>query len=103
MILVVTLTVRKAAFDQFREFEQQAARVMAKHGGAIERTVFVAAKPGEDFFQEVHLVTFPNQAALTAYQQDAEIKTFVYLREAAVIKTEILVGEAGPNYGGTSS
>jgi len=98
MTLVVLLTVRNALLEEFRTFEQHAARVMAKHGGAIERTVVIAAKPGEDVFQEVHIVTFPNQPAFTAYQQDEEIKAFTHLRAAAVIKTEVLIGEEGPHY-----
>src|SRR5437016_6506250 len=99
MILVVILTVRNEVLEQFRTFEQKAAHVMAKHGGAIERAVVIAPKNGEAFFQEVHIVTFPNQQALTAYQQDEEIKLVAHLRAASVIKTEILIGEAGPDYG----
>lgn len=37
--LVVILTVRREALEQFRAFEAQAAAVMTTHGGRIERTV----------------------------------------------------------------
>ncbi|HET9489781.1 MAG TPA: hypothetical protein VFR64_08520 [Methylomirabilota bacterium] len=39
MTLVVILTVRREALEQFRAFEAQAAAVMTTHGGRIERTV----------------------------------------------------------------
>ena len=98
MTLVVILSVRSEAVDTFRSFEQQAARVMAKYGGAIERTVVIApARPGE-VLKEIHIVTFPNEQALEAYRNDSDLKQLAHLREAVVVQTEILVGEDGPDY-----
>jgi hypothetical protein len=39
LVLVVTLTVRPESLEDFRTFERSAARIMADHGGRIERTV----------------------------------------------------------------
>jgi hypothetical protein len=39
LTLVAILTVRKAAANKFREFEQHAAQAMRAHGGRIERTI----------------------------------------------------------------
>ena len=98
MTLVVILTVRSEAVDKFRIFEQQAARVMAKHGGAIERTVVIApARPGE-VLKEIHIVTFPNAQALGAYREDSDLKQVAHLRDEAVVQTEMFVGEDGPDY-----
>ncbi len=98
MTLVVTLTVRAEALEAFRSFEAGAARVMAKHGGAIERTIVVPpAQPGAPT-REVHVVTFPDERALRAYQADPELDALRPLREASVLATEILVGEDGPDY-----
>jgi uncharacterized protein (DUF1330 family) len=99
MLLVVTLTVRPGALDAFRAFERQAARIMARHGGAIERAVYIPpAQPGAPS-QEVHLVSFPSPEALAAYRADPALQALASLREAAVLHTEILTGEEGPRYG----
>jgi len=99
MTLVVILTVRSEALDKFRTFEKRAATVMAKYGGAIERTVVVPPSRTGDFVKEVHLVTFPNEQALLAYQNDEGLKKLSHLRQESVVQTEIMVGEDGPNYG----
>jgi len=96
VILVATMTVRREAIDEFRSFENQAAGIMAKHGGIIERTVVVDSGSGP--LQEIHIVTFPSEQALAAYQADDGLRKLARLREQSVIKTEIIRGEAGPDY-----
>lgn len=49
-------------------------------------------------------MTFPDEEALASYRADENLARVAHLREAAVVKTEILVGEDGPDYaraGGT--
>ena len=96
MVLVAILTVRKQALEQFRAYETQAARIMRDHGGRIERTVVVA--DGADTIKEVHLVTFRDEAAFTAYKADRRLAAVAHLREASVVRTEVLAGEDGPTY-----
>lgn len=48
--------------------------------------------------KEVHIVTFPSEQALSAYRRDTELQQVAQLREASVVKTEILKGEDGPDY-----
>lgn len=98
MTLVVILTVRKDAIGQFRSFESKAAVVMARHGGAIERTVVVPIAEHDDLFKEVHVVTFPGADAFSAYRQDRSLEEIAHLRSEAVVETEILIGEDGPDY-----
>ncbi len=99
MLLVVILTVRPEALDTFRAFERQAARVMARHGGAIERAVVIPpVQPGAPL-KEVHLVAFPSPEAFAAYRADPALHGLASLREAAVLNTEIWAGEEGPRYG----
>ncbi len=43
LLLVATLTIRRDALDSFREFEHEAARIMAKHGGKLEKAIIVRA------------------------------------------------------------
>jgi glyoxylase I family protein len=79
--------------DEFRRFEREAARVMGRYGGVIERQVMIAGDGGGDRFQEVHIVTFPDDQAWGAYRHDPELLALQPLREACVVETEILVGE----------
>jgi uncharacterized protein (DUF1330 family) len=101
MTLVVILTVRREALDKFRTFERRAAAVMAKYGGAIERTVVVTPQPPEDFLKEIHVVTFPDEQAFLAYRQDADLTAVASLRTDSVIHTELMIGEDGPDYHGS--
>ena len=96
MTLVAILTVRKAAIDTFRTFEKRAAAVMAAHGGRIERTVVVNGDGAADLFKEIHVVTFPSASAFAAYRGDERLRELARLRAAAVVHTEVLVGEDGP-------
>jgi len=98
MVLVVTLTVRKAETAAFHEFERQAARIMARHGGVIERVVVIDSRDDEDTFKEVHIVTFPNADSFEAYRADDALRPIAHLRAQAVVSTVIWVGRAGLNY-----
>jgi uncharacterized protein (DUF1330 family) len=99
MMLVAILTVRPEALDTFRSYEHQAARIMARHGGAIERVVVIPGeKPGVPL-KEVHLVRFPSAGAFAAYRADPALAALVSLRNASVLSTELLFGEEGPRYG----
>ena len=95
MLLVATMTVRREAIDEFRAFERQAAAIMARYGGVIERSI--VADDGSGPLQEVHVVSFPDERALAAYQVDDGLQRIAPLRERSVIQTVIVRGEAGPD------
>lgn len=99
IVIVATLTVRVSALAEFREFERHAARVMARHGGAIERTVFANVDAEPELAREVHFVTFPNAAAFARYRADPELEARATERERSVVKTELVLGVDGPDYG----
>jgi len=98
LVLVATLQVRRDALDAFRRFEAIAARVMSRHGGAIERVVVLRPEAPDADHREVHLVRFPDEAAFAAYRGDPELLAASPLREQSVIATSILVGTDGPDY-----
>lgn len=98
MTLVVILTVRMDAIEEFRAFEKHAAGIMATHGGRIERTVVVAPDGTPEVFKEIHVVTFPNEQAFTAYRADERLARFARLREESVDHIEVFAGEDGPTY-----
>ena len=97
--IVAIITVRRAGLEAFRVFERRAAEVMTAHGGRIERTV-VVADDSPELLKEIHVVTFPGERAFRAYQQDPRLADLAPLRAEAVVSTEVLVGEDGPDYGG---
>ena len=99
MTLVVILTLRDGALEAFRAFETKAAAVMAKHGGSIERSIVISPPNVGGAMREVHVVTFPSEAAFAAYRADEATKALAPLRERVIASTEILVGEEGPDYG----
>jgi uncharacterized protein (DUF1330 family) len=93
MFLVVTLRVRRTAWDEFRQYERAAARIMRKHGGALERAVVIRSGPKEELVTEIHLVRFPDDESFGAYRRDPELLALAPLRQASVVATDILVGD----------
>ncbi|MFN7926240.1 MAG: DUF1330 domain-containing protein [Bryobacteraceae bacterium] len=89
MTLVAILTVPRDAEPQYRAYEAKAERIMARHGGAIERVIEVEAET-PDTFREVHIVRFPDDAAFAAYRADPEIVASAPERSAAILQTQIL-------------
>lgn len=97
LILVAIITVRPGMLDVFRQFEHQAAEIMARYGGAIERSVVIPPE-GDQMLKEIHIVTFPDEKAFLGYRNDAELAAISHLREQSVADTEIMIGEEGPKY-----
>ncbi|MBC7543275.1 MAG: hypothetical protein H7338_11145 [Candidatus Sericytochromatia bacterium] len=78
MTLPVVMTVRVAALATFRAFETQAARIMARYGGAIARMMVVPA----------------------VVDQDVDLAAIRPLRGQSVVGTDCLIGEDGPDHRG---
>jgi aspartate racemase len=94
MVIVAVLSIVPGELQAFRAFERRAAQVMARHGGSIERAVYLPG-PSE---RELHLVRFPSEAAYQAYRADPEQVELTPLRAATVQSTEMLFGEDAPAY-----
>lgn len=98
MVIVVLLSVRPDQIDTFRAYERQAAAVMARHGGGIERVIEIPPENEGGPYREVHIVSFPDETAYQAYSMDPDMANWRALRDASVIRAEILKGEDGPDY-----
>ncbi|HZH04250.1 MAG TPA: hypothetical protein VEY30_10720 [Myxococcaceae bacterium] len=98
MVVVALITVRASALSAFRAFEAQAAQIMARHGGAIERTLVLNPGPEDGLIKEMHWVSFPDSAAFEAYRQDRDLARFLHLRDGSVLETQLWTGEPGPTY-----
>jgi uncharacterized protein (DUF1330 family) len=92
-VLVASLWIRDGRVAEFEAYERKAARIMRRHGGAIERAIRVdAANAAADAPFEAHVVTFPDRARFDAYRADSELLALAAEREAAIAKTVVLTG-----------
>ena len=99
IVLVAQLWIAPGRTDEFGRFESAAASIMARHGGNIARRISVGAEHGSDGPDEVHVVTFPSQAAYQAYRADPELSSLSALRAKAILRTVILEGVDLPPFG----
>jgi uncharacterized protein (DUF1330 family) len=96
--LVVSLWLKADDVAGFESFERAAARVMAKHGGRIDRVIRRASAEGGDGPFEVHVVSFPSWSAFDAYRADQAFKALRPRRERLIARTEIWRGEPREAY-----
>ena len=88
-LVVATLVVRRARLREFREFEEQAAVIMARYGGEILAQLLVDSDPAALTLREIHVVSFPDRPAFGAYRVDPELVALGPLRERAIVSTTI--------------
>lgn len=96
MLLVAILTVPRAQLDAFRAYEHAAAKIMARHRGAIERALVV--DEGGDTLRELHIVRFATDEDFTRYRADPALLALADVRARCVLSTEILPASDGPAY-----
>ena len=94
LTLVVALYAHPGQEAGLREFETQAAAVLRDYGGRIEKVIRIAAAVGtNDVPSEIHIVWFPSEANFGAYRSDARLASLAPLRERAIARTSILIGQ----------
>lgn len=93
LILIVSLWLKNENVSDFEAYERRAARLLAKHGGRIERAVRVKNQMGkaDDPF-EVHVVSFPDERNFAQYLDDAETRGLAVWRDKIISRTEIISG-----------
>ena len=101
LIVVALLTIRPGATLQFHEFESHAARILARFGAVIERTITLEASSSDDQ-REIHVVCFPSKEAFDAYRIDPELASLSELRAASIAHTELWIGREGPPFSASS-
>lgn len=80
----------------FEEFEALAIPLIADHGGAL----LLRMRPTDDAMiagtlelpYEVHVVSFPDEAAFEGFMQDERRKQFLHLKAAAVRASVLIQG-----------
>lgn len=99
VVLVVRLFVRPGREATFREFETEAARVMRRYGGRIDRVIRPTGPAGEGPLpHEIHVVSFPSLERFEAYREDRRLAELAPLRRSAIARTEVTIGEEGEPY-----
>lgn len=92
-MLVISLWLKSENVADFEAYERQAARVLERHGGCIERAVRVIKQSDEtDAPFEIHVVSFPNEQKFADYLADAETRQLADWRDRIIARTEILCG-----------
>jgi uncharacterized protein (DUF1330 family) len=97
-ILIATLTVHPDRIEAFRAYERKAAAIMERFGGRIERVVALDPDPEDHFHRELHVVSFPDDAAVAAYRNAPDFKALAAEREAAILATAIRYGTEAEGY-----
>jgi hypothetical protein len=95
-VLVVVLSLPREKTDLFRDCEQKAARIMARHGGRVEKVMEAAPK---SVLTEIHWVVFPTEEAFSDYQKDPELLGLQPLRLESGVETKVWRGHSRAVYG----
>jgi antibiotic biosynthesis monooxygenase (ABM) superfamily enzyme len=100
-VRVVHLWIHEGQESAFEAFEREAARIMARHKGRIDSAVRLTPPPGapppDATPYELHIVSFPDQAAFEAYSSDPETLALREKRSKIIARTVLMAGrEAGP-------
>jgi hypothetical protein len=99
IVLLVQLFIHPGRAPELRRFETEAARIMRRHGGRIDRVIRPTGPARTDRLpHEVHVVSFTSAAGFAAYRADPELKALGALRDSAIARTEVLVGTDGEPY-----
>jgi uncharacterized protein (DUF1330 family) len=99
VVLVLSLFIHPGRELEFRQFETEAARIMRKYGGRVERVIRPTVSGQlESSPHEVHIVSFPGLGQFEAYRGDTELAKLAPLRQAAIARTEVIIGEEGEPY-----
>ena len=97
-IRIVSLWIHPGQEEAFEAFEREAARNMARHGGRIDQAVRLTGAPADDATPyELHVVSFPDEAAVQAYANDPATRALLSQRAQIIARTVVMTGqEAGP-------
>jgi len=99
IVLLAHLFVRLGREAAFREFETEAARIMRRYGGRIDRVIRPISSIGEGLLPyEIHVLSFPSLGRFEAYQEDQNLARLASLRRSAIARTEVTIGEEGEPY-----
>ena len=98
-VRVVSLWIHPGQEGAFDAFERDAARIIARHGGRIDSAVrLTPSRAAQDATPyELHIVSFPDEAAADSYANDPETLVLREKRGRIISRTEVMTGQpVGP-------
>jgi len=99
IILVVRLFINVGRKAEFQQFEREAARIMQNYGGRIEKAIRPMISEQKDALpHEIHIVSFPSMKHFEEYREDSDLSKLKTLRQSAITRTEIIIGEENKLY-----
>jgi antibiotic biosynthesis monooxygenase (ABM) superfamily enzyme len=101
--LIVALFIHPNRNAEFESFETQAAEIMSRVGGRIERRIACSTKGDPSAPDEVHLVTFPDEDSYNRYRESSEVQALASLRASAIRKTVVWRGTELPAFDESAS
>jgi uncharacterized protein (DUF1330 family) len=99
IILVVQLFIQTNQEAKFQQYEREAAQIMQKYQGKIEKVIRpIATEQSNEQPDEVHIVWFPSLERFESYRQDLDLVKLAELRQSAISRTEIIIGQESNSY-----
>ena len=99
IVVVVSLFIHPGQEIRFRQYETEAVRIMRRYGGQVERVIRpLVAAPAVPLPHEIHIISFPSIERFEAYRADTDLAELAPLRQSAIARTEIMIGEEGEPY-----
>ena len=93
LLLVVGIWINDERLAEFEDYERQAAKLLEKHSGRIERAVRVEnSVNAENAPFEIHFVSFPNEQKFANFRADSETRQTANLHDWVIDRTEIFSG-----------
>jgi len=98
---LVSLWLRNDDVAAFEDFERRASRLMARHGGRIERVIRpVRGATDADTPFEIHVVSFADPQGFADYRSDPAVQELAADREKIISKTTAIEGYEAGGYSG---
>lgn len=96
-VRLVSLWIHPGQEAAFEAFEREAAALMSRNGGRIDQAVRLDPDPAGQGPFEVHVVSFPDQAAFEAYVADPATQALRARRGTIISRTVVSTGRpVGP-------
>jgi uncharacterized protein (DUF1330 family) len=99
IILVVQLFIQVNKEIEFQQFEREAAQIMQKYHGQIEKVIRpISTGQRNELPYKVHIVWFPSIEQFESYRKDPDLAKLADLRQSAISRTEITIGQEDDLY-----
>ena len=98
--IIVFLYATKKGLLALQSFEQKVLPLLEKHGGRLDAafTPNPETTSVDDRPDEIHVLSFPSEAAFVAYREDPKLLALSEERTKAIRNTQFIAGNAVTSY-----